>query len=187
MSSIVEDNMLRRLIDGDFEDDEVHAVLRNRDLDPTRLPRYNAILQERVPWDDKILLRISERLYIVRQGSDRIVKCECGQEYGDYRVNWKLGANVFVRDSLESMKEVFNAEIGPNPKFFEVREFYCPQCASQLGVEVVPPGYPLLFELLPDLDTLYGEWQSEPLDDESPEWYRDLTWDKTKEWIENGE
>jgi acetone carboxylase gamma subunit len=183
--TIADDNTLRRLVLGESDHEEVRALVRAKDMDPRRLQRYNAILQERVPWDDPILLRISEHLFIVRSAEGRVVRCDCGHEFGDYRVNWKLGCNIFVRDSRESMREVFNADVGPNPDFFEVREFTCPSCASQLGVEIVPPGYPILFELLPDLDTLYGDWAGEPLEDASDDWYQDLTWERTKEWREH--
>ena len=186
MTMVADDKMLRRLILGESPEEEVRALIRAKDKDPNRLKRYNAILGELVSWDEEILLRISEHLFIVRSPGGRIVKCDCGQEFGDYRVNWKLGCNIYVRDSRESMKEVFNADIGPSPKFFEVREYSCPGCATQLGVEVVPPGYPILFELLPDLDTLYGDWLGEPLEDAADDWYQDLTWTKTKEWLDDG-
>ena len=56
--------------------------------DKDRFLKYLDILQEKVPWDEKILLRISDHLYIVSKGKgERVVKCDCGHEFGDYRVN----------------------------------------------------------------------------------------------------
>jgi acetone carboxylase gamma subunit len=180
------DVTVRNLVLGDFDDEEVRDLIRAKDTDPGRFQKYNAILQEIVPWEEAILLRISEHLFVVRKADGgRVVKCDCGQEFGDYRRNWKLGCAVFVRDSRESMGEVFTADIMPHPDNFEVREFYCPSCAAQLGVEVAPPGYPLTLELLPDIDTLYGEWLGEPLPDSSVSWYQDLTWETTRKWIED--
>ena len=57
-------------------------------------------LQERVSWDDPILLPYGLHLYIVQKpNGDRIVKCDCGHEFCDYRENWKLQAKMFVRDT----------------------------------------------------------------------------------------
>src|SRR2546429_1902717 len=35
------------------------------------------------------MLPIGEYLYIVQKGTDRVIKCNCGQEFGDYHQNWK--------------------------------------------------------------------------------------------------
>jgi len=60
---------------------------------------------------------------------------------------------VYVRRTREEMAEVISVEEAlPNTDLVEMREFYCPGCYAQLGVEVVPVGYPVLFEMLPDLD-----------------------------------
>jgi acetone carboxylase, gamma subunit len=182
----MDDLTVRRLTTGESDEDEIRALLRTRDIDPDRLAKYNAILQETVSWDDPILLRLSEHLFIVRNAAaGRVVKCACGHDFGDYRENWKLDSVVHVRSSREDMLEIFTAGVMPDPEYFEVREFYCPACAAQLGVEIVPPGYPLIFEMLPDLDRLYGDWLRTPLPDQADDWYRDLTWDRTNEWGED--
>jgi acetone carboxylase gamma subunit len=76
----------------------------------------------------------------------------------------------------------------PEPGWQEVREFFCP-CpnAEQLAVEVVPPGYPVIFEMLPDLDTFYREILGKPLPDEAPEWYADKTSEVTAQWAGKAE
>jgi len=45
----------------------------------------------------------------------------------------------------------------------ELREYFCPGCKSQLDVEAVPPGYPIVFNFLPDLEAFYADWLGEPL------------------------
>ena len=68
-----------------------------------------------------------------------------------------------------------------------LREYYCPSCATQLAVEVVPPGYPPVFDMLPDLDSFYRNFLAAPLDDESPEWYEDRTNQLTAGWMKEAQ
>ena len=144
--------MLADLMDGRLEDDYVQARLqRMRRKDKDRFWTYVEVLQERVPWDNKILLRLtSTSTSSSRQGdTGRIVKCDCGHEYGDYRVNWKLGCRVRVRRTAAEFEEVYSpAYVIPEPEWMEIREYYCPGCVAQLAVEVTPPGYPPLFDVL---------------------------------------
>lgn len=105
-------------------------------------------------------------------------------EFGDYRENWKLKCRVRVRKTQEQMLEVYDpAPACPEAGWQEVREFICP-CpkAAQMAVEVVPPGYPVVFEMLPDLDTFYREVIGKPLPDQSPEWYEDRSAQVTAQW-----
>jgi len=179
---------LRLLVEGKLPWDEVKRLIRLSPKDKDRFWKYLGILQDKVPWKDRILLRISDHLYIVeKKGSGRVVKCDCGHEFGDYRVNWKLGCRVRVRRTAEDMAEVVSVqEAAPDPALAEIREFYCPGCYSQLGVEIVPPGHPLLFEILPDLDTFYKDWLGKPLDDAKADWYDDKTWELTARWAKGG-
>ena len=45
-----------------------------------------------------------------------------------------------------------------DPEWMELREYFCPACWCLLEVEAVPPGYPVVFDFLPDLETFYREW-----------------------------
>ncbi len=181
---------IRLLVDGQLPEDQVKDLIRMPSKDPDRFWTYLQVLQERVVWDDTILLRISEHLYIVHKEEggkgdkiiSRVVKCDCGHEFGDYRINWKFHSMLAVRKTTAELEEVYNAGIMPNPEHLEVREFYCPGCATQLGVEVAPHGYPIVFELLPDLDGLYREWLGRPLSDESPDWFQDRSSTVTAAW-----
>jgi acetone carboxylase, gamma subunit len=178
--------MLADLIDGKLEDDYVQRLQRLRRKDETRLLRYLEVLQDRVPWPNRILLRLNDHLYIVRRedGTGRIVKCDCGHEFGDYRVNWKLGCLIRVRRTREEFEEVYTPTYAiPEPEWMTIREYYCPGCVAQLAVEVVPPGYPPLFDMLPDLDTLYREYLGQPLEDESSDWFDDRTNERTADWL----
>ncbi len=174
----------QRLIDGTLPWEEVKKVIRLSPKDADRFKKYLEILQEKVPWKDRILLRISDHLYIVQQdGGGRIVKCDCGHELDDYRVNWKLSCRVYVRRTDEEIAEVITIEEARhNTDLVEMREYFCPGCYALLGVEVVPPGYPPMFEMFPDLDSFYREWLGSPLEDESPEWFQDRTLEKVEAW-----
>ncbi|MFA7270779.1 MAG: acetone carboxylase subunit gamma [Sterolibacterium sp.] len=177
----VSKNKLKLLVEGKLPLDDIHALLRMPVKDADRFWKYLEILQERVSWKEKILVRISEHLYVVQKGDERIVKCDCGQEFGDYRVNWKLSSLVYARTTKEAFDEIFTTQNKPNPEIVEIREFYCPGCSAQLGVESVPAGYPFLFEVLPDIDTLY-EWEGKPLASANKQWYQDLTATQTEKW-----
>lgn len=178
--------LIGQLIDGTIDDDNATRLQRLPRKDLDRFFNYIAALQARVSWSDPILLRLGDRLYIVRDASgQRVVKCDCGQMFGDYRQNWKLSCKVRVRRTLAEMKEVYDpAPACPEPGWQEIREFFCPQCACQHAVEVVAPGYPVVFEMLPDLDKFYREYLGSPLPDESPDWYSDRTEHLTRRWAE---
>lgn len=180
----VDKELVRQLVDGKISRYDARSLLKMETKDADRFWTYLEILQERVPWTEQILLRISEHLYVVRKDDGRrIVKCDCGHEFGDYRVNWKTEANVRIKTTAEEFEQVYYPPAAaPEPEWNEIREFYCPGCLAQLAVEIVPPCYPLIFEILPDLDRFYREFLGRPLDDESRDWYTDRTAEKTAEW-----
>jgi acetone carboxylase gamma subunit len=149
--------MLGRLIDGDLTWDELKPIISGR-KDPDRFDKILEILQERVPWKEKIILPLHEHLYIVSKDGQRIVKCDCGYEFGDYKINWKTKCRVRVRDTAESIGELYPKYMGCDPDWEELREYFCPGCITLLDVEAVPPGYPTVFNFLPDIDTFYESW-----------------------------
>ena len=150
-------DQLRRLVEGSLPWDEVKKLIRLSPKDEDRFFKYLQVLQSRVPWDDRILLRISDHLFIVaKPDGRRITKCDCGFEFGDYRVNWKLSCRIFVRRSKDEIGEVVTIpEARHNTDLVEMREYYCPGCLALLAVEIVPPGYPPIFEMLPDLSLIH--------------------------------
>ncbi|HMM75464.1 MAG TPA: acetone carboxylase subunit gamma [Gammaproteobacteria bacterium] len=175
--------LVARMLEGELSWEEWRQLLKLPRKDPDRVQKYLRALQARTGFADRILMRISDHLYILHTAAGRIVTCDCGHAFGDYRVNWKLAALVYVRDTAPSITEVYRCkDFAPEPGWSEVREYYCPGCATQLCVEVVPPGYPPIFEFLPDLDTFYRDWLGEPLPDAAPTWYADHTARVTASW-----
>lgn len=174
---------IRQLVEGILPWDTSRALMRMENKDDDRFLKYVEVLQERVSWSEKILVRLAEHLYVVRKNDGaRVVKCTCGQEFGDYRINWKLSCRVRVRKTEAELAEVISLDkVIPNPDLVEAREFYCPGCLTQLAVEVVPVGYPVIFEVLPDIDAAYRE-QGHPLPDQSPDWFQDKTNSRTQQW-----
>lgn len=151
------------LIDGKLEFYKIKEMLSSH-KDPERFETYLEILQERVPWDDPILLPAGLHLYIVQKpNGDRIVKCDCGHEFCDYRDNWKLHALIYVRDTVEKLNEIYPKLMAPDPEWQVIREYYCPGCGTQLEVEAVTPWYPVIKDFEPDIDAFYRDWLQKPL------------------------
>lgn len=172
---------IEKLIDGVLPWPATQDMLKSS-KDEDRFDKYVEIMQDRVDFDDPILLPLTPMLFIVNDNGSRVVKCKCGQNFGDYRVNWKLSALIYVRDDEEKMKEVYVGREMPDPTWLQLREYICAGCGSQLEVEAVPRGCPPDFEFLPDLDTFYSEWLGRPLPDTVE--YKDATLDKIAEWSE---
>jgi acetone carboxylase gamma subunit len=157
---------IRALIDGKLDWPALKAMMSSF-KDPDRFDKYVEVLQERVPWKEKIVLPIHEHLYVVAKKGKLIVKAVCGQEYGDYRANWKMKALIYVRDSEEKYKELYPGipeELRmPDTKWSHLREYYCPRCGSLLQVEYVVPGYPVVHDFLPDIEGFYQKWLGRPV------------------------
>jgi acetone carboxylase gamma subunit len=177
--------VIRDLLETRLPWDRVKQIISGY-KDEDRFDKYVEILQEKVPWQERILLPLTDELYIVEKGEDRVVKCSCGYEFGDYRENWKLKALIHVRDSQEEIDELYPAVYPSKPhlELCEIREYYCPGCGSQLEVEAVPFGYPVIFDFLPDLDTFYREWLGRPLETEKK--FQDLSCEYMKKWKDKG-
>jgi acetone carboxylase gamma subunit len=170
---------IEQLVDGKLPWPRVQEIMKDS-KDSDRFQKWVAILQKRVPWQEQILLPLTPALFIVQKGSERIVKCRCGQEFGDYRSNWKLEALIHVRDDEKSLSDVYQGREQPDPEWIQVREYYCPGCGTQLEVEAVPRGTPPDFEFLPDLDTFYRDWLGRPLPDTVA--FEDKTLDTVRGW-----
>ena len=170
---------IEKLIDGDLPWPRVQEIMKES-KDEDRFEKWIQILQGRVSWTESILLPLSPSLFIVQKDEDRIVKCLCGHEFCDYRVNWKVEALICVRESEQEMREVYHGTEMPDPTWQQLREYYCPGCGSQLEVEAVPRGCPPDFTFLPDLDTFYRDWLGRPLPDEKE--FEDKTLDVVRAW-----
>jgi acetone carboxylase gamma subunit len=170
---------IEQLIEGKLQWERVQEIMK-APKDAARFEQWVQILQARVQWQEKVLLPLTPHLFVVEKGDDRIVKCSCGQEFGDYRVNWKLESLIYVRDSEESLGEVYRGWEMPDPAWMQLREYYCPGCGAQLEVEAVPRGCPPDFEFLPDLDSFYSGWLGRPLPNQKE--FADKTLDTVREW-----
>jgi len=132
--------------------------------DPGRFDAYVELLQSRVAWDDPIVLPFGDHLFIVAKGAgEYVVKCDCGHEFCSPEDNWKLEALIAVRDSAESLQEIYPEKMHGDPAWNHLREYFCPGCRTQLEVEAVPRGYPVIHDFVPDLEGFYEEWLGRPL------------------------
>jgi acetone carboxylase gamma subunit len=127
--------------------------------DPDRFDKWLAVLQERVPYDDPIVLPMGEGLNAVRSADgELVVRCDCGHDFCAPDRNWRMEALIFVRNDAETVGEIYPGFAGPDTDWSELREYYCPSCARQLEVEALPPGYPVMHEFLPDIEGFYRGW-----------------------------
>jgi acetone carboxylase gamma subunit len=155
-------DMIRDLVEGQLPWHQTKRVM-SAYKDEDRFFKVIEVLQERVGWKDKILLPVGDHLFIAQTKKGRFTKCECGHEFGDYRRNWKLKANIRVRNTEASLRDIYpNSDI-PDPKWMEIREFVCPSCGTLHEVEACAPGYPIVHEFEPDLEGFYAEWLKHPL------------------------
>jgi acetone carboxylase, gamma subunit len=149
---------LRDLVDEKLPRARVRAI-QSGYKDADRFEKYVALLQERVSWDDPIVLPFGEHLSIVSKGGGAyVVKCDCGHEFCDYRENWKLEALINVRETDEALREIYPDKMHGDPAYNGLREYFCPGCKTLLEVEAVPPGYPVVHDFVPDLEGFYEDW-----------------------------
>lgn len=162
--SHVTPEILRNLESGELSWDEIQRLLRS-EKEADRFDKYIQSLEGRTALTDPILLRLNEKLYIVDAPNGRVVRCgTCNHDFGDYRVNWKLSADIYVRRTREEILEVYYyEEVAPDEGYCQIREYYCPGCQTLLSVECVPPGYPPIFEFLPDVEGFYRDVLGRPL------------------------
>ncbi len=160
---VYDDKTLADLWEGNLDHEKLRQI-QARFKDRDRFERFVAYCRERISWDDRILLPLQPHLFIVERADGmRIIKCDCGREFGDHRENWKFEARIFVRDSDELMQEVYPPLMHCNPEWMELREYYCPGCYALLEVEMVPPGYPIIHDFRPDLESFYRDWLGKEL------------------------
>ncbi len=155
---------ISKLVDGKLDWDTTMRML-TMPKDAERFEMYLQTLQDRLDWQDKIVLPLGPHLHIVQKADSRkwVVKCDCGHEYCDWKQNWKLHARVYVRESEAAMKEVYPTLMAPDTTWQVYREYYCPQCAAMHDVEAPTPWYPVIHDFEPDIDTFYKDWLGLPV------------------------
>jgi acetone carboxylase gamma subunit len=80
----------------------------------------------------------------------------CGHDIASAREDYKHGLLLYDRDPRDIYQPKIDAEYShaPDPEWCRIVEYYCPQCATQLEVEYLPPGHPLTHDLELDIDAL---------------------------------
>jgi acetone carboxylase gamma subunit len=142
--------LVRDLLDGRLDSDTLQALQRG-EKDPRRRELVIEVEQERVAFSEPIVVCLQEHLFVVdRGGPAPDVACDCGHVFGPVSRNWKESALVRQRDDPRD-GSVFAGPRGADPEWMVLREFYCPGCAAQLDVEMVPPGYPFIDSFTPPL------------------------------------
>jgi acetone carboxylase gamma subunit len=128
--------------------------------DPDRFDKWLELLQERVDYDEPIVLPYGEGMNIVRRAADGelVIRTDAGADLCRWDQNWKLHVPMFVRDSDELYEEIYPKLGHPDGEWQELREYYCPLSGRLLETEAVPPGYPVLHEYLPDIEGFYKGW-----------------------------
>lgn len=154
----VDKQMLGDLVDERLDRSTVRAI-QSGYKDPDRFDTYLALLQDRAPWPERIVLPFGEHMCIVVRDGRYLVKCfHCGHEFCEHTDNWKLEALIHVRDTEEQLLEIFPRMMHGDARWEEIREYFCPGCMTQLEVEAVPPGYPPVHDFVPDLEGFYEGW-----------------------------
>ena len=153
----LERETLGALVDEKLARREVRRI-QSSFKDAGRFDNWVSVLQERVPYDDPIVLPVGEGLNVVHGPERLVIRCDCGHDFCEPSRNWKLEALVRIRDTVEAMREVYPQMAHADPEWMELREFHCPSCGRQLEVEAAPPGYPVVHEFLPDVEGFYRGW-----------------------------
>lgn len=80
----------------------------------------------------------------------------CDHDLGSARRNYKEGCAVADRDPREIHEAVVDGEytFAPDPEWCRIVEFYCPNCATLLETEYLPPGHPITHDIELDIDAL---------------------------------
>lgn len=157
-------DQISKMIDGKL-DWETTLRMLSMPKDKERFEMYLKALQEKVDFDDQIVLPLGPHLYIVSNAKTKKweTQCDCGHSFGDYRENWKLSALIYVRDNKDAMSEIYPDLMSPDTDWQVYREYYCPECGSMLDVEAPTPWYPILHDFEPDIEGFYQDWVGLPL------------------------
>ena len=103
-----------------------------------------------------MLIRVTEYLDI--DIAARRWHCHrCARDLAPAEASYKTGCLVRERDPREihfplGPSDEFNFSL--DPKWMKIVEFYCPNCATMVEVEYLPPGHPLTWDIQIDVDAL---------------------------------
>lgn len=112
----LERSTLAALLDEKLSRREVHAI-QSGHKDVERFDNWASVLQERVDYEDPIVLPVGEGLNVVRRRSDGelVIRCDCGHDFCRHDRNWKLEAAVRIRADTESMAEIYPGMAAGDP------------------------------------------------------------------------
>lgn len=154
---------VKHLIEGELDWDTTFRML-SMPKDKERFQLYLEVLQEKVSFKDKIVLPLGPHLYIVQKPDKKwLIQCDCGFEYCAPEENWKLHANIYVRDTAEKMEEVYPRLLAVDTDWQVYREYICPKCGIMHDVEAPTPWYPVIHDFEPDIKTFYEDWLQLPM------------------------
>ncbi len=105
---------------------------------------------------DLMLIQITEYLSI-DLSTEKWMCHRCGHDLGSAHECYKKGCRVRVRDPREVHQPLgsdkdFNFSFDPD--WMMLLEYYCPQCATLVEAEYLPPGHPLTWDIQMDLEAL---------------------------------
>ena len=92
---------------------------------------------------------INETLRIVGSGAGSAIHCRCGHRLGPAAENYKLHA--LVREGPVQNAGPWVDPQGIGGDSFVCREFFCPDCATLLDVEIAQRGEPILWDVRLDV------------------------------------
>ena len=92
---------------------------------------------------------INETLRIVGSGAGAAIHCRCGHRLGPAAENYKL--HVLVREGPVQNAGPWVDPQGIGGDSFVCREFFCPDCATLLDVEIAQRGEPILWDVRLDV------------------------------------
>lgn len=162
----LDEQRVRQLIDGKLSWDELRNEILPDPKDPRRFEKVLRVLQERLDWDDPILVPLNDHLCVVGTEDGRMIRAHCGETLCSAGENWKTSCRVRVREDEEELNEIYPEYMSVAPDWsFQLREWFCPNCFELIDVDAVPAGYPVIKPFEPDIDTFYEEWLGRPAPD----------------------
>lgn len=153
---------VKQLVDGTLAWDTVHQMI-SMPKDADRYKLYMEVIQEKMSYKHKVIMALGPHLNLaIRDGDEEIhAFCDCGKDFGHYKGNWKLNANIYVRDTAEKMDQVYPRLMSPDTSWQVYREYSCPDCGTMLDIEAPTPWYMCMHDVQPDLKTFF-EWVGIP-------------------------
>lgn len=84
---------------------------------------------------------------------------KCNHTIAPARSNYKEGLLVYARDPREIHRPILDPDLyeytfAPDPTWVQIVEYYCPECATMVEVDYLPPGHPPLHDMEFDIDAL---------------------------------